>query len=71
MTLTEKAELIWDKAYADALGAGHADPFAYADAKVAPHVARLRRAERAQAKQAPRHTNLAGRRQWNASRATA
>ena len=68
MTFTEKAEFIWNKAYNDALGAGEADPFAYADAKAAPHVARLRRAERAQQQRTPRHTNLAGRRQWAARR---
>ena len=69
MTLTEKAEYVWSKAYGDALGAGHAEPFAYADAKAAPHIARLRRAERAQAPRTPRHTNLAGRRQWAARNA--
>lgn len=63
MTLSGKIEFIWDKAYTDALGAGLADPFDYADKKAAPFIARLKRAERAQAQRTPRHTNLAGRRQ--------
>jgi hypothetical protein len=69
MTITEKIEFIWDKAYTDALGAGLSDPFAYADAKAAPYRAILARVERAQAQRTPRHTNLAGRRQAAARRA--
>ena len=69
MTITQKIEFIWDKAYTDALGAGLADPFAYADAKTAPYRATLARVERAQAPRTPRHTNLAGRRQAAARRA--
>lgn len=34
MSFAEKLSFIWDKAYTDALGAGLADPFAYADSKV-------------------------------------
>ena len=48
MTLAEKAIFIWNKAYTDALGAGHPDPDAYAKAKAAPYKAKLAAAERAQ-----------------------
>lgn len=69
MTLTEKIELVWEKAYTDALGSGLHDPFAYADAKAAPYAAKLRAVERSQQPRTPRHTNLAGRRQAAARRA--
>ena len=68
MTITQKIEFIWGKAYTDALGAGLSDPCAYADAKAAPYRAALARVERAQAPRTPRHTNLAGRRQAAARR---
>ena len=48
MTMAEKIEYIWNKSYTDALGAGHADPFTYADERAAPLVAKLRAAERRQ-----------------------
>lgn len=69
MTIAEKIEFIWDKAYTDALGSGARDPFAYADKKAEPYRALLARVERAQAPRTPRHTNLAGRRQAAARRA--
>jgi len=33
MTLSEKIRFIWEKALADAIGAGISDPFSYADGK--------------------------------------
>jgi hypothetical protein len=71
MTISEKIEFIWNKAYSDALGDGVGDAFAYADKKAAPYVAQLHRAERAQAQKTPRYTNLAGRRQAAARKARA
>lgn len=48
MTISDKIEFLWNKAFEDALGAGHADPSTYADDKVASLHAHLRRVERAQ-----------------------
>jgi hypothetical protein len=66
MTITQKIEYLWNKAYTDALGAGEADPYAYADAKVAYLVARLHRVERAQSGVRFQRGSRAGRRQFNA-----
>lgn len=49
MTITEKIEFLWDKAYQDALGRGDADPFATAAAAVSNLSATLRAVERRQA----------------------
>lgn len=45
MTISDRISFLWDKAYTDALGAGHADPFEYADKAVAQLSAHLRRVE--------------------------
>lgn len=46
MTTSERISYLWDKAYTDALGVSHSDPFAYADKAVAHLVADIHRAER-------------------------
>lgn len=65
MSISDQITYLWDKALTDAMGAGEADPFAYADAKVAPLRARLRQVERRQAHPngLPQRGSRAGRRQ--------
>jgi hypothetical protein len=48
MTISEKIAFLWNKAVEDATGAGLADPFTYADNKVAHLRAMLRAIERKQ-----------------------
>ena len=47
MTITQKIDILWSKAYTDALGAG-INPDAYADEKVSHLRATLRAVERKQ-----------------------
>jgi hypothetical protein len=49
MSISDKISYLWNKAVEDAMGAGHSDPFAYADSKVAPLRALLHRVEHKQA----------------------
>ena len=53
-------ETLWNQAYQHALG-WEADPFAYADAKVAPLRARLRAVERAQQQHPNGHPTVGSR----------
>ncbi|NVO13868.1 MAG: hypothetical protein HXX10_07515 [Rhodoplanes sp.] len=66
MSISKKIEFLWNKALEDAMGAGEADPFAYASSKVARMSAQLRAVERAQQYAGnghPRVGSRAGRRQ--------
>lgn len=65
MSLTKQIATLWNAKFWDAVGCGETEAQAarIADSATASLRATLKRVERAQGPQLPRHSNLAGRRQ--------
>ena len=72
MNLSDKIAIVWNNAFADAMGCGRTEDQAEAHANraTADLRAALAAVQRAQMPQTPRHSNLAGRRQHAARRAS-